>query len=173
MDNRIHIERATAEHIPGILAYFSGLGSETRSRFAPHAFNASTLAHLLSGDSGHLAFITREGDAGPIIAYAVVRLFHEPYELDRLRGYGYLPDPSTDAYYAPSVSDAYQGKGIGRSLLETARNLMKDMGRSRILLWGGVQASNEKALAHYRKAGFKELGTFEWNGRNMDMVLHS
>lgn len=164
---------ATKELIPELEHYFSGLSPETRSRFAPHGFDEGTLQHLLGPDSGLIAFVAKDVENGSIIGYAVARLYYESYELDRFHGYGWLPDEKTDAFYAPSVADAYQGRGIGKQLMLEAIDVLRSQGRSRMLLWGGVQATNEKALAHYRKAGFQELGTFEWNGRNIDMVLLS
>lgn len=153
------------------MRYFSGLGPETRSRFAPHGFDYGTLHYLLGQDSGHIAFIAHEAESGAIIAYAVTRLYYEPYELDRFKGYGWSPDEKTDAFYAPSVSDLHQGRGIGTQLLEEAIDHLRSIGRTRILLWGGVQATNDRALAHYRRAGFREMGGFEWNGWNLDMAM--
>jgi ribosomal protein S18 acetylase RimI-like enzyme len=45
-------------------------------------------------------------------------------------------------------------------------------GIKRIILWGGVQSSNAHALAFYRRLGFSVLGSFEYYGENLDMVLN-
>ena len=162
---------ATPSDIPALLEYFSRLGPDTRSRFAPHAFDEATLRNLLAGDSRHIGFIAQEEGAGPIIGYAVARLYYEGYEKERFQKYGWTPHDSTDVFYAPSVADEHQGKGIGQALMNRARHTLNEIGRSRMLLWGGVQATNERALAHYQKAGFQELGGFEWNGWNVDMLF--
>lgn len=44
-------------------------------------------------------------------------------------------------------------------------------GTKRIILWGGVQAGNEKAVSYYLKHGFRTVGQFEHNGNNYDMIL--
>ena len=49
-------------------------------------------------------------------------------------------------------------------------NDLRQKGVNRIVLWGGVQATNEKAVNFYKKHGFIELGHFEHNGSNVDMV---
>ena len=165
------VRLATLSDIPALLEYFSRLGPETRSRFAPHAFDDPTLHHLLNRDSGHIAFVAINEESGHIIGYAVARLFYEDHEKERFQKYGWTPNDITDVFYAPSVADEHQGKGIGQLLMAEARQALTRMGRSRILLWGGVQASNDRAVAHYRKAGFTELGRFEWNGSNLDMAL--
>ena len=41
----------------------------------------------------------------------------------------------------------------------------------KIILWGGVQSTNERAVNFYKQLGFVTLGTFEYNGLNQDMVL--
>jgi len=165
------VHLATPSDIPALQEYFSRLGTETRSRFAPHGFDSECLHHILDPDHGHSCFIARETKDGPIVGYAVARLFYEPYEKDRFKGYDWTTDNVTDAFYAPSVADDRQGQGIGRLLMKETRRTLSEIGRKRMLLWGGVQATNEKALDHYRKAGFIELGRFEWNGSNLDMAL--
>jgi len=167
----IAVHPTTPSNIPALVEYLTHLGPETRSRFAPHAYDEATLHKLLIDESRHIAFIAREENGGPIVGYAVVRLYHEEYEKERFRKYGWGPDEAIDAFYAPSVADDRQGKGIGTLLLNETKRSLQAMGKTRILLWGGVQAGNERALNHYRKAGFRELGGFEWNGWNLDMVL--
>jgi diamine N-acetyltransferase len=40
-----------------------------------------------------------------------------------------------------------------------------------IVLWGGVQAANEKALNFYKKQGYQQMGDFWLNGlQNLDMI---
>ena len=165
----IKVKQADKQDLHALMNFLHHLGPETGSRFAPHAFDEGSLHYLLGSESGHAAFTATE-DGGAIIGYAVVRSFYESYELDRFRGYGWTPGETTDAFYAPCVADAFQGKGIGKLLLKEATAMLQASGRTRLLLWGGVQATNERALAHYRKAGFRELGAFEWNGRNLDMT---
>ena len=41
-----------------------------------------------------------------------------------------------------------------------------------VLLWGGVQATNARAVHFYEKHGFKNIGSFWHDGKdNYDMVL--
>ncbi|MCC7361049.1 MAG: GNAT family N-acetyltransferase [Anaerolineales bacterium] len=62
---------------------------------------------------------------------------------------------------APSVADAYQGQGLGRLLMERTIELARRLGRRRMLLLGGAQADNARAIALYRRLGFTAAGRFE------------
>jgi ribosomal protein S18 acetylase RimI-like enzyme len=73
--------------------------------------------------------------------------------------------------YAPSVADAWQGKGLGKLLLQQTMKLAKSAGMQALVLWGGVQCDNEQAIHYYRKNGFIELGSFMHQGCNLDMCL--
>ena len=41
----------------------------------------------------------------------------------------------------------------------------------RIILWGGVQMDNERAINYYKKIGFETIGQFTYNGENYDMIF--
>jgi ribosomal protein S18 acetylase RimI-like enzyme len=45
-----------------------------------------------------------------------------------------------------------------------------NQGRRRIFLWGGVKAENFRAIRFYERLGFIRLGTFLYEGENLDMV---
>jgi len=56
-------------------------------------------------------------------------------------------------------------------MFEYIRSHLQKDGIRRIILWGGVQAGNEKAVRYYLKHGFRTSGQFEHNGNNFDMIL--
>jgi GNAT superfamily N-acetyltransferase len=147
------------------------LGKETRGRFAPHSFDRAALEQLFAIPGNHQGFITEDQDNGGILAYAVVRKGYLDHERERLALYGWQCDEHTDGVYAPSVADGWQGQGLGSRLLERVRKELRHQGIRRMVLWGGVQATNLLALAYYKKHGFRELGRFDWKGANIDMAL--
>lgn len=60
-----------------------------------------------------------------------------------------------------AVAPEWQGKGVGKALLEEAYALGRAHGRSVAALWVGEE--NLKARAWYEKLGFKEVGRWgEW-----------
>ena len=80
-------------------------------------------------------------------------------------------DYSRDFTIAPSVADHYQSKGIGSKMLQFVIDDIKAKGAKRLVLWGGVQKTNVKAIRFYSKFGFNTLGEFDYNGLNLDMSL--
>jgi diamine N-acetyltransferase len=75
--------------------------------------------------------------------------------------------------FGPCISDKYQGRGIGQSLFPFVVKIAKKLNRSRIILWGGVFADNDRALNFYKKVGFLEIGRFKSsdNRDSIDMML--
>jgi ribosomal-protein-alanine N-acetyltransferase len=55
-----------------------------------------------------------------------------------------------------SIAAAQQRRGLGRSLLDEAKQLARDIKMQRMLL--EVRPSNAAAIALYRAAGFSEIG---------------
>ncbi|WP_234047156.1 GNAT family N-acetyltransferase [Luteolibacter pohnpeiensis] len=55
------------------------------------------------------------------------------------------------------VLSRFQGAGIGKRLMETARNFALARGYQRLLL--GVYGGNESAIQFYRHMGYREVGT--------------
>ncbi|WP_153798225.1 GNAT family N-acetyltransferase [Foetidibacter luteolus] len=150
--------------------YLSSLSAETKSRFGPHAFDISSLQELYS-QPGHTGFIAEETDTGELVAYAIIKSGFLEHDRQRLQGYGLLLNNDTDCTFAPSVADAWQGHGIGKILFDYLLAQLKENGFKRIILWGGVQAGNDRAVAYYNKLGYKSLGSFEYKGLNYDMIL--
>ncbi len=151
--------------------YFQCLGPGTLKRYGPHKFDTQSITEIYQPHGDHTAYIALDMETSEIIAYSVIKkgfLEHDGY---RLQSYGIIPDSTTDCTFAPSVADEWQSLGVGNSLF---RFLLADLianGLKRIILWGGVQSDNDKALNYYLKNGFRTLGQFEHNGQNFDMIL--
>ena len=69
------------------------------------------------------------------------------------------------------MADEWQQFGIGFENFKMIAAVCKDKKIDRLFLWGGVQASNERAVNFYKRNGFVELGRFQYNGDNIDMML--
>lgn len=86
-------------------------------------------------------------------------------------GYHYPLDENYCCTLAPSVADEWQGRGIGTILFDFVQAQLQAAGIRQLILWGGVQSTNLPAQGFYRKKGFIRLGSFEYHGRNDDMLL--
>jgi len=156
--------------------YFLGLSPETRSRFGPHPLDRATANHLCA--SIHVAEALRmiaviANPEEQIIAYCILLLSVTEHELARYARYGTILDARTDCTVAPSVADAYQNLGLGSPFLLHLIEVARRLGRQRMVLLGGVQATNQRAVHFYRKHHFQMAGSFEWPAGvfNHDMLL--
>jgi ribosomal protein S18 acetylase RimI-like enzyme len=68
-----------------------------------------------------------------------------------------LNDPQSLEIERIYLARAFQGRGLGGLLLDTALDVAA--GRNKSYLWLGVWEKNDKALAFYRKKGFYIIGT--------------
>jgi GNAT superfamily N-acetyltransferase len=152
--------------------YFDNLSSTTKSRFGPHPFDLQTTEAICKQEySSYQAFICL--DKSNIIAYAVVFKGYTEGERYRFKQYSIKPNQEKDYTLAPSVADAYQSKGIGTSLFDYIEAELRKQGAEKIVLWGGVQLTNQRAVRFYLKHGFRTLGEFDHNGLdNLDMVKY-
>jgi diamine N-acetyltransferase len=167
----LSLRRLLPSDIAALAQYGQQMSDATRSRFAPHPFDNETLRAMYADGQMYRGYVAIEPDTVNIVAYAVVKLGYLEHDAPRLQGYGLSLHHATDATFAPSVADAWQGKGIGKCLLQLIKDELKDTAINRLILWGGVQANNEQAVQYYRRQGFVNLGSFEYNGTNYDMVL--
>ena len=166
----VELEKLSSEDFESLETYFSGLGAETKNRFGPHPFNKVDIAAVYAHQHLYNGYIAREKENGHIIAYAIVKNGYLEHDYLRLQSYGIKPDNFKDCTYAPSVADQWQGFGIGYHLFKFIVSQLKSEGIHRILLWGGVEVTNQVAIEFYRRNGFYILGSFQHNGENYDMV---
>jgi diamine N-acetyltransferase len=168
---QILLRRLLPGDIDMLCDYLNNLSPETKNRFGPHPYDKNSLIGLYMDTGNQLGFIALDAQNSSILAYSVIKIGYLEHDSPRLRSYGLILDPATDCTFAPSVADDWQSQGIGNALFHFALNQLKAKGINRIILWGGVQSDNMKAINYYRKNGFKELGQFEYFGMNTDMIL--
>jgi len=151
--------------------YLDDLSLETRARFGPHPFDRNTIINLcVYPPPGEWRFIAETINDSGIIAYAIIKKGYLLHDATRLSSYGLRLSDHSDCTFAPSVADAWQSSGLGSKLFEYILEKISRTGFTRIILWGGVQSDNIKALKLYLKYGFRMLGEFEYNGKNYDMI---
>ncbi len=146
-----------------LLRYTESLSAESKKRFAPHPFDAATI-HLICKDgySDTRYYIAEHAKTHEIIAYALLKLGILKQDADRYAQLHRQPlDEALSCTYAPSVADAFHNQGLGSLLLEYILLDVYLLGRKYVILWGGVQADNEKALHYYKKRGFQSVGSFK------------
>jgi diamine N-acetyltransferase len=167
----IHLRRLLPGDVDMLCDYLNNLSPETKNRFGPHPFDKNSLLELYEIPGKYLGYIALEAENSSILAYSIIKVGYLEHDSPRLQSYGLILDPALDCTFAPSVADDWQSQGIGNALFHFVLDQLKAKGINRIILWGGVQSNNIKAVNYYRKNGFRELGQFEYHGMNTDMVL--
>jgi diamine N-acetyltransferase len=80
-------------------------------------------------------------------------------------------DYDSSVTFAPSIADAWQSSGLGMLMNNIIEEDLRKRNIKHIILWGGVQATNEKAVNFYKKLGYQFLASFWHDGKdNHDMV---
>ena len=156
--------------------YFLGLSADTRQRFGPHAFTAEQAAILCAqidyGKIIRLLAVTGNVQEPRAAAYFILGLeLHEEDE-KRYRARGMELDRASVCSIAPSVADRFQGRGLGARVMARALALARALGRRNVILQGGVQATNSRAIQFYEKFGFGRVGSFSTTVENYDMMLN-
>jgi GNAT superfamily N-acetyltransferase len=157
-------------------AYSAGLSAETRARWGLHPVDQAAADALCATlDPADIlrmvATVAHEGEER-IIAYFLLK--HGVLDRDRQRyeSLGIPLDMATDSTLAPSVADDYQNQGVGTLMMRHVLRAAALLGRRRVVLWGGVQATNARAIHFYTKSGFVKVGEFYTDKNNHDMILN-
>jgi len=170
-DNRqVYLRRLNSNDIDNLFFYLNMLGTGTKKRFGPHQFDKQSIIDFYEHPGTHKSYIAQTIDTNEIIAYSIIRYGYLESDYHRFLSYGIELNRKTDCEFAPSVADAWQSCGIGNQLFPFILQDLKETEIKRIVLWGGVQADNEKAIDYYKKNGFQTAGQFTYNGENFDMI---
>jgi GNAT superfamily N-acetyltransferase len=161
-------------------AFLQGLSGTTRSYWRPHPFDQET-ADRICADLNPAEMIPLVGTLGAgvshqsqtnetIAVYCMLKLGIRDADAQRYQALGIPLDPDTDATLAPCVADAYQNQGVGGLLMEHVFRVARADGRSRMVLWGGVQERNLRGVHYYTRWGFRKVGEFWTDKNNHDMI---
>ena len=157
---------ATADDCDSIVSFYQQLQDATRRLYAPHPMEREAIRQQVA-DPDYLMLLSFEET--DLAGYQVFLKGAFPWERDRYTQYGIVLDQYA-ASYAPVLGDGYQGKGAGTLMLTQALPFLEDARITQLILWGGVQCANIRAVNFYLKNGFRIVGYFEWEGANYDMI---
>lgn len=156
--------------LDNILLYLLHLSAATKQRFEPHPFTLEALQQFYHHPD-YTGWLMIENNSTYIIGYAIIKKGYLEHDYTRLNAYQIMPNRQSDATYAPSLADDWQGKGVGQQLWTMIRAFLQSENITRVILWGGVQADNKLAVNYYKRNGFYQIGTFAFNGKqNLDMI---
>lgn len=170
-NKKVNVRRLIVPDIERLVNYLQNLSELTKSRFGPHKFDNQTLLDLFQNSVGYRGYIAEDIENDTIIAYSIIKIGFLEHDRNRLESYGLNLNNETDCTFAPSVADSWQSSGLGNYMFDFIINDLLETEINRIILWGGVQSSNDIAKNFYKKRGFNLLGKFKYHGWNEDMLL--
>jgi GNAT superfamily N-acetyltransferase len=160
--DEVIIRLVQEDDAPYLLAYLQAFSEENRSRFAPHPFDEETVCLICKdGYSDTRYYVAEHGKTHDIIAYALLKLGVLKKDAERFLASNVQLDEALTCTYAPSVAETFQNLGLGSLLFEHILLDVYFLGKKYIVLWGGVQATNERARHYYCKKGFEPVGAFQ------------
>lgn len=172
-DGRTGVIRSLIENDKeSLYHYLQNLSTESRSRFGPHPFDQPTINYICEHpDKNIQRYIAVDESTSSIAAYMLIQQGMIEADQQRYAQRDQFFDPNTTATYAPSVADDWQSSGLGTAMLNVIENELKNRGMRHIILWGGVQATNLKAVNFYKKNGYQIIASF-WHDHkdNYDMT---
>jgi diamine N-acetyltransferase len=167
--------------------FLEGLSAQTRKRYNPHPLtrvHAAEICARLDDDTRSLRIVLAQeqvddqvaGDTPPatprIVGYMLIQFAIPQDEKDRYADRGIILDDDKDCRIAPAVADHLQSRGLGTTLLKDSLAFLRSSGRRIVVLFGGTQTSNARAIRAYEKAGFEAAGAFRTGLiDNVDMWL--
>lgn len=168
-NRQVLLRRLNINDLDDLFDYLQNLSAETKNRFGPHKSDKQSIIDFYTPGDLNSGYIACDIVTNQIVAYFIIKTGYLEHDAVRLQSCGIVPDNKTDCTFAPSVADSWQSCGIGGQLFRFILTDLKTTEISRIILWGGVQTDNIKAVNFYKKNKFKILGKFTHNGENYDM----
>jgi GNAT superfamily N-acetyltransferase len=165
-----------ADDTDRLAAYFEALTPATTTRFQPHPLTreqAGILCGAVDGAVDGAESVLRlvlEHDNG-VIGYFILELTVRSDDAARYAAQGITLEAGRDLLFAPSVADAWQDRGLSSLALPHLIALARQAGARSLVLMGGTQATNARAIRFYEKFGFEHRGGYQTGVWNHDMRL--
>jgi diamine N-acetyltransferase len=155
-----------------LASYFAGLGTESKQRFGPHPLTEAGAAAVCSGQgTGQKTVRLVLETHVQIIGYFILEPQMSEHEARRYLVFDIALESDRDYLFAPSISDQYQNQGLASLAMPDIIAEAKALGARSLVLMGGTQASNGRAIAFYEKFGFERFGGYQTEVFNHDMRL--
>jgi len=170
----ITVRRLSATDAEAFGQFLAGLSERTRRLYRPHALDESEARRIcasIDSDPALRLIATPKGE-NRIEAYVLAEFEIPDDEKERYADYGIVLQDGLDCRIAPGVADNWQDRGLGSALLGHALGALHRLGLRHVVLFGGTQVGNSRAIHVYQKLGFRPLGSFYTKGiENIDMWL--
>lgn len=163
------------DDVSSLTRFFANLSAKTREYYTVDNDDASSAQEKCDAINQYdkLRFVVENKITKNIIALLEFS-FDTVKDKERFIKYGIKLNTATDCRIGLCIADDYQNMGLGSLFFPYLIDIAKQFGQKRIILWGGVYATNERAIRFYKKNGFKRLGLFInlHEKQSIDMILN-
>ncbi|MEU1090723.1 GNAT family N-acetyltransferase [Streptomyces sp. NPDC005892] len=158
----------------GLASFLAGLSPTSRRFSTFDGYGGEAARELCDAIARYdkLRFVLEDVRSARIVGLLELSLALTPGDIARYRAAGVALDERTDCRFGPTLADDHQGRGVGTLAFPLVVAAVRRLGRSRVILWGGVLADNARALRYYEKNGFRRFGSFVGadGSRSLDMM---
>jgi ribosomal protein S18 acetylase RimI-like enzyme len=168
----VEIRLLQANDSEKLFEYFDlHFSKESKLRFGPHPFDKMTIDSICQNITDEIKRYVAIDDERNIVAYMLIKQGMIEWDMKRYAERNQFYDDDSSVTFAPSVADTWQSSGLGSLMNDIIESDLKTRNIKSIILWGGVQAINEKAVNFYKKSGYRFIASFWHDGKNnYDMV---
>ncbi|MFB4313110.1 GNAT family N-acetyltransferase [Actinomadura sp. 21ATH] len=154
--------------------FLGGLSPESRRFSTFDGYDLAAARDLCAAIARYdkLRLVLEDTASGTIAGLFELSLAITAGDTARYRAAGVHLTETTDCRFGPTLADAYQDRNVGTLTFPLLTDVVRRLGRTRIILWGGVLADNARAIRFYEKNGFRHIGSFTGPDglRSMDMM---
>ncbi|MEO3822824.1 GNAT family N-acetyltransferase [Actinomadura sp. B10D3] len=166
------LEHADAD---GLAGFLRGLSDESRRFSTFDGYDLAAARELCDAIARYdkLRLVLEDAASGAIIGLFELSLALVDGDVARYQAAGVHLTMTTACRFGPTLADAFQGRQVGTLAFPLITDAVRKLGRTRIILWGGVLADNARAIRFYEKNGFRYIGAFTGPDglRSLDMML--
>ena len=156
-------------------AFLGNLSNQTRRAYDLKSYDMEMAQEMCDAINRYdkLRFILIEQRSSDCVGLIEYSLDNPISDVLRFNKYGLQLDNETDCRIGPCIADDFQSCGLGTTLLPLCKHIARQLGKQRIILWGGVRTDNVRAIAYYKKCGFQSFGEFVDHNKiqHFDMML--
>ncbi|SPT60812.1 GNAT family N-acetyltransferase [Actinomadura madurae] len=159
----------------GLAGFLRGLSGESRRFSTFDGYDLAAARELCDAIARYdkLRLVLEDAASGTIVGLFELSLALVDEDVARYRAAGVQLTETSDCRFGPTLADAFQGRQVGTLAFPLLTDVVRKLGRTRIILWGGVLADNARAIRFYEKNGFRHIGPFTGPDglRSLDMML--
>jgi RimJ/RimL family protein N-acetyltransferase len=155
--------------------FLQGLSPESRRLSTFDGYDLAAAREMCDAIARYdkLRLVLEDVPSSRIVGLLELSLALTPEDIARYREAGFRLTETTDCRFGPTLADTYQGRGVGTLVFPLITEVVQRLGRTRIILWGGVLVDNARAIRFYEKNGFRLIGLFAGadGSPSLDMML--